>query len=180
VAPTRIATSLDASAISADIAEGFAAYRAWAPSSWQPPVLGFAEIAQFADALTRPDVWCLLALEGDEVIGHVALSRSTREDPGPPPAGTVYVWQLFVRPRWQGRGIAKQLMQAAVTEAGERGYGDMRLWTPQGAGRARRFYEREGWTVTGRTNPNSPFGLPTIEYGRRSVARTSRTLSNAR
>jgi GNAT superfamily N-acetyltransferase len=128
-------------------------------------VPGSTEIAQFADALTRRDVWCLLALEGDEVIGHVALSRSTREDPGPPPAGTVYVWQLFVRPSWQGRGIAKQLMQAAVTEAAERGYSGMRLWTPQGASRARRFYEREGWTVTGRTNPNSPFGLPTIEYG---------------
>ena len=165
MAPTRLATSLDASAIAADIAEGFAGYRAWAPASWQPPVPGSTEIAQFADALTRRDVWCLLALEGDEVIGHVALSRSTREDPGAPPAGTVYVWQLFVRPSWQGRGIAKQLMQAAVTEAAERGYSGMRLWTPQGASRARRFYEREGWTVTGRTNPNSPFGLPTIEYG---------------
>ena len=117
MAPTRIATSLDASAIAADIAEGFAGYRAWAPSSWQPPVPGSTEIAQFADALTRRDVWRLLALEGDEVIGHVGWSRSTREDPGPPPAGTVYVWQLFVRPSWQGRGIAKQLMQAAVTEA---------------------------------------------------------------
>jgi GNAT superfamily N-acetyltransferase len=166
MAPTRIATSLDASAIAADIAEGFAGYRAWAPSCWQPPVPGSTEIAWFADAFTRPDVWCLLALDGDEVIGHVALSRSTREDPGPPPAGTVYLWQLFVRPSWQGRGIAKQLMQAAVTEAVERGYSGMWLWTPQGAGRARRFYEREGWTVTGRTNPNSPFGLPTIEYGR--------------
>jgi len=80
--------------------------------------------------------------------------------------GTVYLWQLFVRPNWQGHGIATQLMQAAGTEAAERGYRGMRLWTPQGARRARRFYEREGWSVTGRTNPNSPFGLPTVEYAR--------------
>jgi GNAT superfamily N-acetyltransferase len=136
----------------------------------QPPVPDPTEIAPFADALARPDVWCLLALEDDKVIGHVALSRSTRADPRPPPAGTVYLWQLFVRPSWQGRGIATQLIQAAVTEAVERGYRAMRLWTPQGARRARRFYEREGWSLTGRTNPNSPFGLPTIEYGRNAAS----------
>lgn len=84
-----------------------------APSTWQPPVLDSTEMIKFADALARPDVWCLLAAEGDEVIGHVALSPSTREDPGPPPAGTIYLWQLFVRPSWQGRGIAKPLIQAA-------------------------------------------------------------------
>jgi predicted N-acetyltransferase YhbS len=123
MAPTRIATPLDAGAIAADIAEGFAGYRAWAPSEWHPPVPGSTEIAWLADALQQPDVWCLLALESDGVIGHVALSRSTREDPGPLPAGVVYLWQLFVRPSWQGRGIAKQLMQAAVTEAAERGFG---------------------------------------------------------
>jgi len=46
----------------------------------------------------------------------------------------------------------------------------MRLWTPQGAGRARRFYEREGWTATGNVHEDSPFGLPTVEYARRVVA----------
>jgi hypothetical protein len=67
MAPTRIATSLDASAIAADIAEAFAGYRAWAPSAWQPPVPNSTEIAQLASALKRPDVWCLLAFEGAEV-----------------------------------------------------------------------------------------------------------------
>ena len=106
----------------AEIPEAVDGYRSWAPSTWQHPVPDSTEIAQFANALARPDVWCLLALEGNKVIGHVALSPSTREDPGPPPAGTVHLWQLFVRPSWQGRGIAKQLIQAAVTEAAERGY----------------------------------------------------------
>jgi hypothetical protein len=42
----------------------------------------------------------------------------------------------------------------------------MRLWTPEGAGRARRFYEREGWRLTGRSHPASAFGLTTVEYER--------------
>lgn len=151
--PTRIAASSDASAIAASIAESIAGYRSWAPATWQPPVLDPTEIAQFADALAPPDVWCLLALEDDKEIGHVALSPSTREDPKPPPAGTVYLWQLFVRPSWQGRGLAKQLIQAAITEAVERGHSAMRLWTPQGARRARRFYEREGLVSHGSNEP---------------------------
>jgi hypothetical protein len=33
--------------------------------------------------------------------------------------------------------------------------------------RARRFYEREGWTLTGRAHDEgSSIGLPTVEYSR--------------
>ena len=121
---------------------------------------------RFADALGRSDVWCLLALDDQEVIGHVALSLFSMEDPEPPPAGTINLWQLFVRPAWQGRGIATVLIEAAASEARRRGFTRMRLWTPQGQRRARRFYEREGWTQTGDVHEDSPFGLPTVEYTR--------------
>jgi hypothetical protein len=57
-------------------------------------------------------------------------------------------------------------MQAAVAEAMRRGFSQMRLWTPEGAARARRFYEREGWSRTGRVHRHSAVGLPTVEYGR--------------
>jgi GNAT superfamily N-acetyltransferase len=166
VAVTRIATPSDASALAANIAEGFDGYRAWAPSDWTPPVPGSTEVERLAGALARADVWCLLALDGSEVVGHVALALVTREDPGPPPSGTVFLWQLFVRSAWHGHGVAKQLMEAAAVEAATRGFSRIRLWTPQGAGRARRFYEREGWTPTGRVDRRSLFGLPTVEYGR--------------
>jgi GNAT superfamily N-acetyltransferase len=76
------------------------------------------------------------------------------------------VAQLFVRPAWQGRGIATRLMDAAAREARQRGFTRMRLWTPQGQSRARRFYEREGWTFTGAVHEDSPFGLPVVEYSR--------------
>jgi GNAT superfamily N-acetyltransferase len=78
----------------------------------------------------------------------------------------VFIWQLFVRPAWHGHGTATALVRAAGAEALTRGFSHMRLWTPEGAARARRFYEREGWALTGRVHPKSDFGLPTVEYGR--------------
>jgi len=162
---TRLAIPSDAGAVSVNIREGFETYRAWAPVEWRPPPVGEGDLERFAAALARSDVWLMVAVSESEVIGHVALSLSTREDPGPPPAGGVFVWQLFVRPTWHGRGVATKLMDAAVAEALRRGFSNMRLWTPQGAGRARRFYERERWALTGRAHDRSEFGLPTIEYG---------------
>ena len=163
---TRVAGPADAAAICAILVEGVEVYRSWAPSDWAPPVLTRADVSRFADALRRSDVWCLLALDDEQVIGHVALSPFSMEDPEPPPLGTINLWQLFVRPAWQGRGIATSLMEAAASEARQRGFTRMRLWTPQGQSRARRFYEREGWTLTGRVHEDSPFGLPTVEYAR--------------
>jgi predicted N-acetyltransferase YhbS len=163
---TRIAQPGDAPAIAAVLGEAFEGYRSWAHAEWAPPLLTQSDVARLAEALRRPDVWCLLVLDGERVIAHVALSLVTLEDPEPPPAGVVNLWQLFVRPAWHGRGIANELMEAAVQEASRRGFSRMRLWTPMGQRRARRFYEREGWTLTGAVHGDSPSGLPMVEYAR--------------
>jgi GNAT superfamily N-acetyltransferase len=163
---TRVAKPADARALFAVAAEAIAGYREWAPSEWAPPVPSPADVSRLEGALARADVWCLAALDAEEVIGHVALSLFTVEDPEPPPRGTINLWQLFVRQEWQGQGVATQLLDAAVGEAQQRGLNRMRLWTPQGAARSRRFYEREGWALTGGVHDDSPFGLPLVEYAR--------------
>jgi Acetyltransferase (GNAT) domain len=97
--------------------------------------------------------------------------RSVTNDivqPEPAPVGTVNLWHLFVRPTWQGRGAGRRLMRSALTEAHTRGFARLRLWTPRGAAGARRFCEREGWTVTGNERDESPIGLPIVEYDRAS------------
>ena len=162
---TRLAAPSDAGAVAATISEGFETYRASAPVDWTPPVVGEGDPQRFADALARPDVWFLVAVSDGVVVGHVALSLSTREDPGPPPPGAVFVWQLFVRRAWHA--IGTMLMHAAVTGALSRSCSLMRLWTPEGARRARRFCAREGFAVTGGVHRRSDFGLATVEYGRR-------------
>jgi predicted N-acetyltransferase YhbS len=163
---TRVAEPADAAAISGILGEAFEGYRSWAPSDWASPALTQAGVARFADALGRSDGWCLLALDDQQVIGHVALSPFSMENPEPPPVGTINLWQLSVRPAWQGLAIATRLMEKATSEARQRGFTRMRLWTPQGQSRARRLYEREGWTLTGGLHEDSPFGLPVVEYTR--------------
>ncbi len=163
---TRRATPSDAPALVANVEDGFASYIAWAPVGWTPPVQGSAARARLAERLAQPDVWCLIALEGENVAGHVAIGPTTLEDPAPAPPGVTNVSQLFVRRPWRGSELARELMAAAVAEADQRGFQTMRLWAPRGAGRARRFYEREGWSLTGEVHETTPSGLVTVQYAR--------------
>jgi hypothetical protein len=57
-------------------------------------------------------------------------------------------------------------MAAAIGEAKERGFSELLLWTPCGAKRARAFYEREGFALTGAEHGTSPSGLMTVQYAR--------------
>jgi GNAT superfamily N-acetyltransferase len=170
---SRRAHAGDAAVLAEVLEDGFATYRSWARPSWDPPRFGAEEVAGLADVLGREDVWCLLALHDSDVVGHVALAPFTREEPQPAPIGTTYLWQLFVRLVWQGRGVATWLMDEAVSEAQRRGFGQLLLWTPRGAAQARRFYEREGWLLTGQCHEHSGFGLPTVEYRRAVDTRVS-------
>ena len=72
--------------------------------------------------------------------------------------------QLFVRPAWWGTGLAAGLHDAFLAEAAARGYRTARLHTPAGHARARRFYERRGWQVSG--PPETWIDLPVIAYRR--------------
>lgn len=169
VAPSftsRVARPSDVRSIANILQEGFATYRSWAPAAWDAPAFTPDALTGLASMLGRDDVWCLIAANEAEPIGHIALAPLTREEPAPAPAGTTYLWQLFVRPRWQGQGVATWLMDAALVEADRRGFRHLLVWTPRGAVQARRFYEREGWASTGRAHNDSGFGLPTVEYGR--------------
>ena len=61
-------------------------------------------------------------------------------------------------------GLAGALIDRALDEARARGFNRLTLWAAEGAVQARRFYEREGWTPTGATRDDKPFGLPLIQY----------------
>jgi GNAT superfamily N-acetyltransferase len=68
---------------------------------------------------------------------------------------------LYVVPAAWGTGVARELMQAALEWIAARGAQAAFLWVGEENVRARRFYEREGWTADGeqRAGPLGPVEL---------------------
>lgn len=54
------------------------------------------------------------------------------------------IWALFVDPAFEGRGLAKHLLQLAVDWLFALGFAEITLTTTPGT-RAERFYARHGW-----------------------------------
>lgn len=140
-------------AIIRHVQAGFDSYTAFAPPGWQPPDMR-ADRDRTAALLADPATFALLACVDGDPVGHVSFFpgreraanaeadwRARRSIPG-----LAHLWQLFVLEPWWGRGVADALHAAAVAEMRERGFTAARLYTPTDHARARRFYERRGWT----------------------------------
>ena len=101
------------------------------------------------ERLRQTTTWCAMALDADgEPAGHVGITHAAeRERPHVRIPGRAHLWMLFVRPPWWGTGLAARLHRLGLEEAARQGYETIRLYTPDGAARARAFYEREGWEL---------------------------------
>ena len=161
----RPAVPRDVERIATVLTEGFESYRSFAPPGWEPPDPQ-AELERLRVFLGSGDVWCLVAEEDGEIVGHVAIMPSRIHPHPSDDYAMAHFWQLFVREPWWGSGVATALHAEAVREAGARGFTSMRLFTPAAQGRARRFYEREGWTPAAAPFDDPDFGMPLVEYRR--------------
>jgi GNAT superfamily N-acetyltransferase len=161
----RPARTADAEQLARGVADGFAAYREFAPPDWEPPSFEH-ELALLEQGLPEPDVWALLAEEDGELAGHVAIRSAATALFGSAEPGVAHFWQLFVDPAWHGSGLAVVLHDEALREARERGYRAIRLFAAAGQARARRFYEREGWAAAGPAFMLEGFGMEVVEYRR--------------
>jgi GNAT superfamily N-acetyltransferase len=162
----RAATPDDAERMVAITVEGFETYRSFAPEGWSPPSAS-QEAARLLSLLGEDHVWYLVAVSEGAMVGHVGflpanrLSWARADEPG-----LVHFRQLFVTPAHWGTGLATRLHAAAVDEARARGFTAMRLFTPGGQERARRFYEREGWSLARPPAFDERIGFEIAEYRR--------------
>ncbi|MFC5954825.1 GNAT family N-acetyltransferase [Streptomyces pratens] len=90
-----------------------------------------------------------LVVDGDgggELLGWVALGPyrdgGTRTE-------DAELYALYLCPRHIGRGVGRALLAAAVRHGTAAGHRRMYLWVLKGNVRARRFYERAGFTADG-------------------------------
>ena len=159
----------DAAAIERTVELGFESFRSFAPETWRPPP---PEDDWVRRRLDDPSVWCQIAESDGEPVGHVALMPAAIHGGWPEPdPGLAHLWLLFVREPFWGSGVATTLHGAVIDEARERGFARFRLFTPAGQARARRFYEREGWSLAAPPFFDELFGMDVAEY-RRPVAFT--------
>lgn len=161
----RLGTSDDAPQIAAVAADGWETYRSFAPPGWVPPPVAL-ELKWVVATIAKPSAWLELAEEGPRLVGHAGFTsareaRIVDEDPR-----LAHLWQLMVRQERWGSGLAARLQADAFAAAAERGFERMRLYTPADHARARRFYEREGWTLARERFLDEGFGMDVVEYRR--------------
>jgi GNAT superfamily N-acetyltransferase len=99
--------------------------------------------------------------DDDRVIGYARTGPSREPDANASTAAEVY--GLYTHPEVWGDGAGQLLLRHAVTDFRERGYATVTLWVVEANGRARRFYEKLGWSAE--PGPEKPwFGAPQVRY----------------
>jgi GNAT superfamily N-acetyltransferase len=174
--PVRLATAADAEAVARVQERGWQqAYRDVFP----PHELdrgGFVQVERWRRRLAAPPPgWATYVADGDgdgaEIAGFVCIggSRDARR------CGEVYA--IYVDPdRWAG-GVGRTLLSCAE-EALARRWPAATLWVLALNDRARRFYERAGWSPDGARKHESWFGVEAEEVRyRKELARASSSRS---
>ena len=113
---------------------------------------GFAsELAGLPGDYAAPSGSLILALEGDEPAGCVAVRRWD--------ASACEMKRLYVRPAHQGAGVGRYLAEQAIAWAASNGYRRVILDTLPSMQRAQRLYERLGFRDTDSYRPNPVQGV---------------------
>ncbi len=75
-----------------------------------------------------------------------------------------WVWALFVDPEHEGRGLGRALLSLACRSLVRAGFSSATLTTDPGT-RAAQFYQRAGWTDSGRTEDGEIIFTRQLEIG---------------
>lgn len=158
----RPATSSDLGTIADNLVAGLATYRLWTPVGWNPPQRT-EMLVGLLQRFPRDGSWAQVAFVGGEPAGHVSV-RPDRDADGAQRSDVALLTQLFVGKEHWGSGLAVRLHELAVAGMVQRGFVGGRLLVAGAHGRARAFYEREGWRATGELEESGEIGLELAEY----------------
>jgi len=95
--------------------------------------------------------------DAEGVVGFVSTGESRDAD------ASAELYAIYVLPNGWGTGAGTALMRAGLDAMRARFSGEAVLWVLEDNPRARRFYEREGWTVDGARKEEEWLGVPIPE-----------------
>lgn len=135
-------------------------------SSWQVAYRGVFEEAflEVLDREGRAD-WFEKAIgrgtpivvePDDAPLGFCMYGESHEE-------GWAEVLSIYVHPDHWGQGHGRRLLRRAEVELAELGFSRVLLWVLDSNERARRFYERQGWTLGSRIKLEEMGGVQVTE-----------------
>jgi ribosomal protein S18 acetylase RimI-like enzyme len=185
----RSATTADAAAIATVRADSWrAAYEGLIPAAALAEATGPASVSAYTESLIMRSCAGILVAEPPpqtqprpagpqecQVIGFASFGpeRDAAGQLVPPPeaspsgsaAGELYA--IYVHPAYWGGQAGWQLLTGIVSRAAAQRYASLSLWVLEANDRARRFYERAGFAVTGESQVLGDLGGVTeIRYWR--------------
>lgn len=111
------------------------------------------------EGMDRGGPYTLVAADRDAIRGHITIGRS-RDDQM---SDDGEVWALYVDPQYWGTGVSRALLAAGCDRLRQAGHTHAVLWVLAANLRARRFYERNGWTTDGVQQPDVFGGLSVLK-----------------
>lgn len=117
-------------------------------------------LAEFAGRLDKPCNQLWTALDGDRIVGSVAIDG---EDLGKHPEDRQAHLRWFIlEDGLRGAGTGRQLLQQALAFCDQQAFEATQLWTFRGLDAARRLYESSGFTLAEEW-PGQQWGETVIE-----------------
>lgn len=118
-----------------------------------------------------PDQRMIVGIADGRVVGFAHTGNGRDESAGGPDGTSICgeLYGFYLHPDVWGSGVATVMMDAAVEHLAQLRPLRAVLWTLRDARRARAFYEKAGWTPSGRTDtltmyPDHP--VEEVEYQR--------------
>ena len=101
-----------------------------------------SDLAEFATRLEDPRNALWRAERNGEIVGSIAIDGEDLGD------GLAHLRWFIVDPRFQGSGLGRRLLRAALDHCDGQGVAETHLWTFEGLDAARRLYEVHGFVLT--------------------------------
>lgn len=141
--------------------------------SWQSAykdIIPPAELARHTDTEARTKLLkrlissgtdnFILAVDGEKPCG-VCSFRSSRDVDM---AGWGEIIAIYTIREYWGCGVGRALMDSAIANLSELGFYRVMLWTLEANARARRFYEKYGFSFDGTVKDSGICDLPEVRY----------------